>query len=126
MVELENMDQERVATAALQGFFKITKHWGLTSDQQRTLLSEPSEFDSWKSERSAKILDEHILVRISYILGIYKALRIMHVEENQRLFINNVTEVNPFNGKSPLDLMLSGDVQAVRRYLDGQLQAPYT
>jgi hypothetical protein len=50
----------------------------------------------------------------------------MHGNENQRHFLNNAANHSPFNGKSPLDLMLSGEVQTVRRYLDGKLQAPYT
>ncbi len=115
----------RIAVAALQGFFHITERWELTDKQQRILLGEPEEFDSWKSNRIAKQLDENILVRISYILRIYKALRIMHSDENQRLFLKNATECSPFNGKSPLELMFDGDLKVVRRYLDGQLQAPY-
>lgn len=126
MVELENMDPERLASAALQSFFNITNSWGLTTNQQQTLLGMPEEFNRWKSEKSAKSLDEDTLVRVSYILGIYKALKIMHVEENGRLFIHNATEATPFNGRSPLDLMLSGDLQVVHRYLDAQLQSPYT
>ncbi len=128
---LKNMDPQRVATAALQGFFSISESWGLTAKQQQIMLGEPAEstFFKWKSTKSAKQLDENTLLRISYILGIFKALRIMHVEENQRHFLTNVALTVPFNGRSPLDFMLSGDLAdlaRVRRYLDGQLQVPYT
>jgi len=110
----------------LEAFFKITDEWELSRDQRRLLLGFPGTtlYTEWKS---GKVKDSPIstdlLDRLSYILGIYKALKIMHSEENRLLFLTNTTQVAPFNSKSPLEYMLSGHLVAladVRRYLDFQ------
>ncbi len=123
---LSEMDPESVSTAALQGFFSITEHWGLTARQQRTLLGDPPEstFFKWESTRSAKRLDSGALERISYILGIHKALRALL--PNERAVFDWVKKPNTaplFKGGSALTRMLAGsasDLYEVRKYLDGE------
>ncbi len=124
--DLSKMDQERVATAALQGFFNITGYWGLTAKQQRTLLGEPAEstFFKWKSAKSAKRLDSGTLERISYILGIHKALRVLLPTERAAFdWVKKPNAAPLFKGQTALLRMLTGrvaDLYEVRKYLDGE------
>ena len=108
----------------LKAFFRITESWGLNRDQRRKLLGNPGTtlYSEWKAGNvKARTISTDLLDRLSYILGIYKALKIMHSDENQKLFLKNAAHVAPFNDKSPLQYMLSGHLVAladVRRYLD--------
>jgi uncharacterized protein (DUF2384 family) len=60
--------------------------------------------------------------RISYLLGIYKALRILFTDSEQALtWINRANTLAPFNGITPRSYMLEGSLvrlAEVRRFLD--------
>lgn len=60
--------------------------------------------------------------RISLLLGIYKALRILFVDSEQALsWINRTNTLPPFNGITPRSYMLDGSLLRladVRRFLD--------
>ena len=89
-----------------------------------TLLgAERSTFYKWKRERNG-LLSKDTLERISYLLGIYKALHILlpHVEAADT-WVRRPNTAPLFGGKSALDRMLSGkvsDLYVVRQYLDAQ------
>ncbi len=113
---------EALASAGLTAFFSIAEQWGLTSEQQRLLLGSPprSTFFEWKRRKSGR-LSRDTLDRLSYLLGIYKALQILFSGENVRNWLRNSNRDPLFNGRSPLDHMLGGELVAlaeVRRYLD--------
>lgn len=113
------------STAALRAFFRIADAWRLDATQQRVLLGSPapSTFYKWKKER-AGTLSRDVLERISYILGIYKALQILFSNQHSAdEWIRRPNTAGPFGGRSALDRMLSGNVSdlfVVRQYLDGQ------
>ena len=73
--ELQEAD---FAGPALRAFFQIADHWGLSTAQQRVLLGNPpaSTYFKWKKARDGA-LPRDALERISYLLGIYKALQIL-------------------------------------------------
>ena len=111
---------------ALQTFFNIGKAWGLNNVQMRVLLGLENEstFYNWKKEPSKVILSNDTLERISYILGIYKALQILLPNPVIADKWVTVSNKNPlFNNQSPIQRMLSGqvaDLYLVRRYLDAE------
>ncbi len=108
--------------AALGVFFEIAEEWGLTAEQQMTLLGSParSTFFKWKKERSPVSGD--ILERISHIVSIYKALNILFPEpERASGWLHRSNKY--FDCKSALDVMLDGnvmDIYRVRAYVDAQ------
>ncbi len=110
---------------ALGAFFKICEAWGLQENEKRTLLGSPSRttYFSWKRGDNAK-LSHDTLERISYILGIYKALQILLPEPNiADNWIKKNNNASMFNGASALSKMLSGnvaDLYIVRQYLDAE------
>jgi hypothetical protein len=67
-------------------------------------------------------LSRDTLERISYILGIYKALQILLPDAAAAdAWIKKPNSATPFGGRSALERMLSGnvsDLYAVRQYLD--------
>ena len=120
-----SFDPEELGATALTAFFNITAAWGLSAEEERTLLGSPprSTFFKWKSERAAK-LSPDTLERISYVMGIYKALRILlPTEESANDWVKKPNTARGFNGKSALDRMLAGrviDLADIRRYLDAE------
>ncbi|HYM35196.1 MAG TPA: MbcA/ParS/Xre antitoxin family protein [Steroidobacteraceae bacterium] len=116
---------EHLGATALAAFFGISAAWGLSTDDERTLLGSPprSTFFKWKSERQSK-LPPDTLERISYVMGIYKALHILlPTAEAADAWIKRPNSASITNGKSALERMRGGrviDLADVRRYLDAQ------
>jgi hypothetical protein len=107
--------------SALRAWFRIMAVWGLTAEEGRALLGRPSRatFYNWKAGRVAA-LPHDVLARISYVLGIYKALQILYQDPAMAdAWIRRPNAA--FGGQSALDRMLAGDVTdlaAVRAHLD--------
>jgi hypothetical protein len=109
----------------MNAFTRIADMWGLTIEQQRTLLGNPSRstYFKWRRE-SDPPLPADTQERISYILGIFKDLQILIPDERQADAWVKAPNSNPlFGGKSALERMLSGkvaDLYIVRQYLDAE------
>lgn len=118
-------DRKGLSGPALRTFFRIAELWGLSVDEQMTLLgvTARSTFFKWKKDANTA-LPKDTLERISYLLGIYKALQILLPD--QAAADNWVRQPNGaplFAGGSALGRMLSGqvaDLFVVRQYLDAQ------
>lgn len=110
---------------ALRAFFGIASQWELTNAQQRVLLGNPppSTFFKWKKDQAGS-LSRDVLERISYVLGIYKALQILFPDaQHADQWIAKPNSAELFGGASALDRMLAGNVSdlfVVRQYLDAQ------
>ena len=111
---------------ALRAFFNIAKAWGLDEKEQMSLLglTSRSTLQSWKAGKVSR-LDRDKLERISYILGIYKALHILlPVRQIADEWVHQPNTAPIFGGRSALDRMTAGnvaDLQIVRQYLDAEL-----
>jgi antitoxin Xre/MbcA/ParS-like protein len=120
-----DFDSQELGSTALTAFFNITAAWGLSAEEERTLLGTPprSTFFKWKSERAAR-LSSDTLERISYVMGIYKALRILlPTQDSANAWIKKPNTAHGFGGRSALERMLAGrviDLADVRRYLDAE------
>jgi len=116
---------KKLSGPALRTFFMIAEKWDLSNEQQQTLLGNPSRstFFNWKKERDGA-LPKDTLERISYILGIYKALQILLPQAPAAdSWVKKPNTAAPFGGRSALERMLSGnvsDLYVVRQYLDAQ------
>lgn len=116
--------RERLSGPGLRTFFNIAREWGLSVESQRVLLggAPPSTYHKWKSG-AVGTLSYDQLERISLVLGIYKALKLLFADDASGVrWLRAVNTDLPFAGGSPLERMLRGsidDLYAVRRYLDG-------
>ncbi|MCW8885004.1 MAG: MbcA/ParS/Xre antitoxin family protein [Motiliproteus sp.] len=108
--QLEKYDIEDVARVSSSMFFEIAAAWRLTGEQQETLLATDD-----LTEPTRQTLD-----RISHICGIYRALHTLF--ENKQQANEWVHRANSdLGGATGLDVMLSGDIVGIRRYLEAQL-----
>ncbi len=121
---LSSATTKDMSEAGLQAFCRIAELWGLSLDQQLVLLGgrPKSTFYNWK--RTGGALPEDVLERISYILGIYRALEILLPKpEAADNWVKKPNTAPIFGGAAALDRMLGGkvaDLYVVRQYLDAQ------
>jgi hypothetical protein len=124
-VALESPASSGLAGPALRAFFRVAAAWGLNTTQQRVLLGNPppSTYFKWKKAGEGA-LPRDVLERISYVLGIYKALQILLPDPIRAdRWVNEPNTAPLFGGRSALDRMLGGnvsDLYVVRQYLDAQ------
>ncbi len=119
------LDRRKLSAPALRAFFRIADLWGLSTEDQMKLLglTNRSTLFNWRREPQVS-LPKDTLERISYILGIYKALQILLPDEKAAdAWVKQPNTASLFGGKAALDRMLSGqvaDLYVVRQYLDAQ------
>ena len=118
-------DFSSVGGAGLRAFANIAEAWGLTVAEQLTLLgiASRSTFFKWRREREPR-LPQDTLERLSYLLGIYKALQILLPDAKAAdEWVRKPNSAPPFGDRSALERMLSGqvaDLYVVRQYLDAE------
>jgi len=123
-VREQHLDTHELSGPALRAFFGIAKSWKLSTEEQMGLMGlgdRRSTFFHWKKHGGNLPLDT--LERISYLLGIYKALRILlPSEEAAHLWVKKPNKAPLFGGKPALVRMMRGvvDLFVVRQYLDAQ------
>lgn len=96
--------------------------WAVTDDQAAILLDLPvRSYRRWKAGTIGR-LDRDRKARLSNLLGIHKALRIVfHVPQRGYAWIQAPNAA--FGDRSALEVMLGGeltDLMRVRRYLDAE------
>ena len=113
------------APGALRTFFSVADAWGLSAAEARVLLGSPPEstFYKWKSGKAGSV-GRDVLERVSYVLGIYKALQILLPDARAAdAWVRQPNTAAPFGGRPALERMLSGnvsDLYLVRQYLDAE------
>ena len=107
--------------AAKRAFFRIMQAWDVGDTEARALLGAPSRSTFYNYKRGGGgALNADTLERISYVLGIYKAIKLLLPNPQQAdgwMKRPNAA----FGGRSALDHALGGkvvDLAAVRVYLD--------
>ncbi|MDY7560476.1 MbcA/ParS/Xre antitoxin family protein [Pseudomonas sp. 10B1] len=122
---VHSVDTPEAGRVALKFFFGLMEHWGCSADQQRALLGSISTTTFYKYKRLPSVrLPHDTLERISYLMGIHKALSIIFSNNHDRVYawVSSPNTAAPFNGQTALKYMLAGrvvDIADVRRYLDG-------
>ncbi|HEX2311487.1 MAG TPA: antitoxin Xre/MbcA/ParS toxin-binding domain-containing protein [Vicinamibacterales bacterium] len=117
-------ERERLSTPALKAFFNIMARWKVRDEDARALLGGVSNGPFYEMKRNpARTVEADRLTRISYLIGIFKALHILHGRELADEWVH-LTNRNPiFAGQTPLAYMIRGGLpamQTVRRLLDAR------
>ena len=117
--------RHKLSGPAIRTFFNVGAAWGLDNEEERALLGwlAPSTFYKYKSGQVGT-LGYDVLMRISLVLGIYKALHILYAERDLANRWVKLPNSNPmFGGKPALTLMTEGGMDGlyqVRRLLDSR------
>ncbi|MFD3189065.1 MbcA/ParS/Xre antitoxin family protein [Sedimentitalea sp. HM32M-2] len=130
MVAPQDMDtarRRRLSGPGLRSFLNIADAWQLSEKERLAMLGQPSRstYYGWvkKAQGGESLtLGIDILLRISAILGVHKALTILFQQPDQALsWLRGPHAGLPFSGQAPISLMRSGTQDGlllVRRYLD--------
>lgn len=120
------MNYAELRGPALRTFFKLAERWSLSDDEQMKLLGleKASVLKAWKTGRASGATRDTI-ERISYILGIFKAINTLLPNSQRADAWMRTPRRNPiFGERSALDRMCAGnvgDLYVVRQFLDAQL-----
>ena len=109
--------------AKIAALWKLSDHQlsvllGLSSEDQLTELKVASS-----GGNGSEFLNEDALLRISQLLGIFKCLETLFRESNTTdSWLSSPNDNHFFDGKQPIDIMLSGynGIERVRGYLEHQ------
>src|ERR1700760_4239758 len=115
-------ERERLSPAAVRTFFNIMTRWNIRDEDARVLLGGMSNGPFYDMKKSPeRVLDADRLTRISYLVGIFKALNILYSETLADKWVQLANSNPIFGGLTPLAYMMKGGqsaMQTVRRLLD--------
>jgi hypothetical protein len=120
-------DLTRLGGPGMRTFRRIADEWGLSEERRIALLGYPgrSTYQQWaRKAREGRDLSLPFdtLMRVSALLGIYKALAILFERPDDRLaWLKSSAAVLDFGDLPPLDVMVDGGLDGlmrVRRRLD--------
>jgi antitoxin Xre/MbcA/ParS-like protein len=109
------------AAAMFRAALNLFKLWGLKDEQASTLLGRTDRtYRRWKKDGKVGQIGRDGKARLSNLMGIHKALRIIFRDASRGYAWIGAANA-AFGGRSALDVMLGGelsDLMRVRRYLD--------
>ena len=117
-------ERARLSASALRAFFNIMQRWSIRDADARQLLGGVASSTFYDYKRNPdRLLDQDRLTRISFLVGIFKALHILHGENLADRWVMLPNRNRIFGGRSPLQYMIEGGapaMQTVRRLLDAR------
>jgi hypothetical protein len=118
-------ERERLSGSALKAFFNLMEQWSVRDEDARELLGGVTNgpYYEMKKHPAARTLDADKLQRISYLIGIFKALHILHGQALADEWVRLPNTNRIFGGSTPLAHMIRGGVpamQVTRRLLDAR------
>ena len=110
------------AAAMFRAALVLFRRWAIPDEEAATLLDSPVRtYRRWKTGRPGR-LGRDGKARLSNLMGIHKALRLIFREPAQAYAWIKAPNA-AFDGRTALDVMLGGeltDLMRVRRYLDAE------
>ncbi len=113
--------RERLSQSAVDGLFSIAEQWRLSIDKIGELLGGVPRSSLYKLKTAAGTLRVDELTRISYLVGIYKALHILLPDELADQWMTRPNDNLLFGGQPPLDYAIRAGIpglQQIRSLLD--------
>ena len=116
--------RERLSAPALKAFFNIMRRWEVRDEDARALLGGVTNGPYYQMKRDPdRLLDADRLTRVSLLVGIFKALHLLHsaVVADRWVRLPNTNRI--FGGSTPLEYMMRGGlpaIETVRRLVDAR------
>lgn len=125
IIDLSDQEERaHLSPGALQAFFNIMAHWKIRDEEARQLLGGVGNGTYYDYKKNLqRVLDQDKLTRISYLIGIFKALQILHGQALADRWVQMPNRNRIFGGQTPLAYMVKGGtpaMQIVRRLLDAR------
>lgn len=117
-------ERDRLSPPAIRTFFNIIDRWQVRDEDARLLLGGMSNGPYYAMKRDPeRTLDTDRLQRISYLVGIFKALNMLYSEKLADAWVRLPNTNRIFGGQTPLAYVIKGGLpamQIVRRLLDAR------
>lgn len=113
--------RERLSQSAMDGLFAIVDKWHLPIEKVGELLGGVPRSTLYKMKTASGTLRQDELTRISYIVGIYKALHILLPAEYADRWMTQPNDNFLFGGQPPLEYAIRNGIpglQQIRSLLD--------
>jgi hypothetical protein len=120
-------ERKRMTGPALKIFFYIIERWQIPDEDARELLGGVTNgrYYQMKKDQEHRILSADELFRISYLLGIFKALNTLHGQSLADRWVRFPNSNRIFNGLAPLEYLKKGSqfaMEIVRELLEARVQ----
>jgi uncharacterized protein (DUF2384 family) len=116
--------RERLSPSALRAFVNVMDRWSVRDEDARDLLGGISNGTLYAiKRREKKLLNADELLRVSYLVGIFKALNILYSAALADAWMTRPNSNPVFGGEPPLEYVRKGGIpalQTVRRLLDSR------
>lgn len=116
--------RQRLSAPGLRAFFNIMSRWRVRDEDARHLLGGVTNGPYYEMKRNPeRVLDVDRLTRVSLLIGIFKALGVLHSPAVADRWVHLPNTNRIFGGGTPLDYMVRGGLpamQTVRRLLDAR------
>jgi antitoxin Xre/MbcA/ParS-like protein len=117
-------ERARLSPSAIKAFVNIIEKWGVRDEDARALLGGVSNGHYYEmTKKPERVLGTDTLARISYLIGIFKALNILYSEPLADAWVQRHNTNRIFGGETPLAYMMKGGLvamQVVRHLLDAR------
>jgi hypothetical protein len=114
-------DRARLSETAVKAFIALGKAWELSNGEASALLGvSPSTLDRMK-RGYRPTLSQDQLTRVSALVGIYKGLHLLFVDETADEWARRPNSGPLFDRETPIKAMIEGGIPRmldVRRYID--------
>jgi uncharacterized protein (DUF2384 family) len=125
MPDLTDADTRlRLSGAAIEAFFRIVEIWEVKNQDAMNLLGGVSSGRYYELKKSRKgLLTQDELTRVSYLIGIFKALNILFSRKLANQWVSRPNSNPMFGDGAPLQVLIRGGVPGmlgVRRLLDSR------
>ena len=120
----DRSERVRLTPDAVRAFFNIMDCWKIRDDDARRLFGGISNGAYYALKKGPRRpLDEDRLRRISYLVGIFKALNLLYNDELADLWMQRPNRNRIFGGLTPCEYLARGGLPAfatVRKLLDAR------
>jgi uncharacterized protein (DUF2384 family) len=113
--------RERLSQSAMDGLFAITGKWQLPLERVGELLGGVPRSTLYKKQKAAGTLKQDELMRISYLVAIYKALHILLPPQHADRWMTQPNDNLLFGGQAPVEYAIRNGIpglQQIRSLLD--------
>lgn len=117
-------ERERLSPSAVRAFFNIIARWRIRDEDAKILLGGLSNGPYYELKKNPdRVLETDRLLRISYLVGIFKGLNILYSKKLADEWVRLPNTNRIFGGQTPLSYMIKGGLpamQIVRRLIDAR------
>lgn len=121
-------ERARLSPPAIRAFFALMDRWSIRDEDARQLLGGISNGGFYALKKNPdRSLEEDKLRRISFLLGIFEALRDLYSDALADRWMTLPNKNALFAGRTPLAYLLEGGLPAfdmLRRLLDARRSGP--